>query len=192
MINTIYFVRKNYGFGYIFIFQKKNTKISNLMENSFVYQEKKLFLGNLSTICSEDILFNEFSKFGTVLQVQIRRCQRSGTSMGYGFVKMKSSSDADKAITTLDGILLCGRKIRIKDAGIGLKSETQFNNSYSLYIKFESIESGKKTDEVKLREIFSHYGEIIDVTIRRIDKNVILYLITTFHIIIINNRIIII
>jgi RNA recognition motif-containing protein len=137
-----------------------------------ISEPKKLFIGNLSTICTEEIIFQEFSKYGTILEVQIRK-NRSGTSSGYGFIKMNSVIEANIAISALDGTLLCGRNISVRDADSNVRSNNNFNHSYSLYIKFESIIPGKRTDEIKLRDIFSRYGEIIDVTVRRIDIRVI-------------------
>lgn len=46
---------------------------------------KKLFLGNLSTVCNEMIIFKVFSKYGTVLQIQDAE---TGISMGFRFIKM--------------------------------------------------------------------------------------------------------
>ena len=136
----------------------------------------------MSSVCTEEILFLEFAKFGSVLQAQIRRNQK-GFSLGYGFVKMGSIKEADNATAALDGVILAGRNISVKDAASGEKYNNHFKHSYSLYIKFESIISGKRTNEVILRQIFEKYGEIIDVTIRRCEIHVIysykLYIIYT-------------
>ena len=89
-------------------------------------------------------------------------------SMAYGFVRMTNPVEAITAKNELDGTLLCGRKLRVREAEYGVGgADKGFLRKYSLYIKFESIEDGRKTNEVKIREIFSRYGDVSDISLRK-------------------------
>jgi len=88
--------------------------------------------------------------------------------MAYGFVRMTNPVEAITAKNELDGTLLCGRKLRVREAEYGVGgADKGFLRKYSLYIKFESIEDGRKTNEVKIREIFYRYGDVSDISLRK-------------------------
>ena len=128
-----------------------------------------LFVGDLSSVCSEEDLEQAFSVHGQVQQVRIQRNRITMASMAYGFVRMTTPAEASAAQVALDGTLLCGRKMRVREAEYGVGgADKGFLRKYSLYIKFEAIEEGKKTNEVKIREIFSQYGEVSDISLRKI------------------------
>jgi len=128
-----------------------------------------LFVGDLSSVCTEADLEQAFSVYGQVQQVRIQRNRMTMASMAYGFVRMTNPVESINAKNALDGTLLCGRKLRVREAEYGVGgADKGFLRKYSLYIKFESTEEGKKTNEVKIRDIFSQYGEVSDISLRKI------------------------
>jgi RNA recognition motif-containing protein len=128
-----------------------------------------LFVGDLSSVCTETDLEQAFSVYGQVQQVRIQRNRMTMASMAYGFVRMTNPVESINAKNALDGTLLCGRKLRVREAEYGVGgADKGFLRKYSLYIKFESTEEGKKTNEVKIRDIFSQYGEVSDISLRKI------------------------
>ena len=77
---------------------------------------KRLFIGGLPYSISEDQLKDVFAKVGTVASVTIITDRETGRSKGFAFVEMENDDDADKAIQTLNGTELDGRKIAVNVA----------------------------------------------------------------------------
>ena len=76
---------------------------------------KRLFVGNLSFQTTESDLTDLFSQIGQVESVSIVTDRDTGRSRGFGFVEM-SDSDADKAITEVNGKELGGRTLTVNEA----------------------------------------------------------------------------
>jgi len=77
---------------------------------------KDIFVGNLDYETSEDELRQLFAAYGPVDRVSIVTDRYSGQPHGFAFVEMASASDADKAITELNGTQLHGRKLDVNEA----------------------------------------------------------------------------
>lgn len=77
---------------------------------------KKLYVGSLSYSTTDEGLNQFFSEVGTVESAMIIRDKMSGRSKGFGFVEMSTDKEAQKAIETLNGKELDGRKIIIDEA----------------------------------------------------------------------------
>lgn len=138
---------------------------------------KTLFVGDLSTVCSENDLVSAFSQYGVVTSAKIQRFRTNKKSMGYGFVSMQTEEEAEIARNNLDGQLLCGRHLRIRDAVHGVIDRNQpVDVKHSVHLKFESTNPMATTDEIKIREIFSVYAEVVDISLRKvyIDKTTLL------------------
>ncbi len=76
----------------------------------------KLYVGNLSFTTTENDLHEAFERFGEVSDVAIVQEQGTGRSRGFGFVTMKSSHEAQKAIESLGGSSLDGRNLTVNEA----------------------------------------------------------------------------
>jgi RNA recognition motif-containing protein len=77
---------------------------------------KKLFVGNLDFATTEDQLRSLFEGYGAVDSVSILTDRDTGRSRGFGFVEMGNSSEADTAISALDGREWNGRALRVNEA----------------------------------------------------------------------------
>ena len=77
---------------------------------------KKIFVGNLSFGATEDSVRSMFEAYGTVDRVSIVTDRDSGQPRGFGFVEMASNSEADRAISELNGRELDGRALNINEA----------------------------------------------------------------------------
>ena len=75
-----------------------------------------IYVGNLSYGMSEDELRDAFGAFGEVSSVKILMDRETGRSRGFGFVEMPNQSEAETAITQLNGKDLGGRALRINEA----------------------------------------------------------------------------
>jgi RNA recognition motif-containing protein len=75
-----------------------------------------IYVGNLSYGMSEDELRDAFGAFGEVSTVKILMDRETGRSRGFGFVEMPNKSEAETAITQLNGKDVGGRALRINEA----------------------------------------------------------------------------
>ena len=75
-----------------------------------------IYVGNLSYGMSEDELRDAFGAFGQVSSVKILMDRETGRSRGFGFVEMPNKSEAETAITQLNGKDVGGRALRINEA----------------------------------------------------------------------------
>jgi len=76
----------------------------------------RIYVGNLSSEITEEELRQEFEAFGEVESVNIITDKISGRPKGFGFVEMASKSEAEAAITSLNGKTLKERTIVVNEA----------------------------------------------------------------------------
>jgi RNA recognition motif-containing protein len=77
---------------------------------------KKLFVGNLSFNTTSADLESLFGEMGTCESATVVTDRDTGRSRGFGFVEMSSASEADKAISSLNGRDVGGRQINVSEA----------------------------------------------------------------------------
>ena len=74
-----------------------------------------IYVGNLSRETTEDDLRKAFESFGKVSSVKILRNRATGESVGFGFVGMAESEEAQAAISGLNGKNLAGSAIKVEE-----------------------------------------------------------------------------
>ena len=77
---------------------------------------KKLYVGNLSYNTTDDDLKQTFAEYGTVQSAQVIMDRDTGRSKGFGFVEMSNDSEAQKAISALNGTQVDGRNLTVNEA----------------------------------------------------------------------------
>ena len=77
---------------------------------------KKLYVGNLSYSTSSADLEQLFSRYGTVESADVITDRDTGRSKGFGFVEMASDSEAQAAVTALNGKDVGGRPLTVNEA----------------------------------------------------------------------------
>ncbi len=75
-----------------------------------------IYVGNLPYSASESSLREQFGRFGTVSSARIITDRETGRSKGFGFVEMPDHSEAEQAISQLNGAELNGRNITVNEA----------------------------------------------------------------------------
>jgi RNA recognition motif-containing protein len=75
-----------------------------------------LYVGNLPYRITEDQLRDAFAEYGQVSSCTIIKDKVTGQSKGFGFLEMPERSEAETAITQLNGRDLMGRKINVNEA----------------------------------------------------------------------------
>jgi RNA recognition motif-containing protein len=75
-----------------------------------------MYVGNLSREVTEEELRKAFEAFGQVTSVNIIKDRYTGESRGFGFVEMPTKSEAQAAITGLNGTSLGERTLSVSEA----------------------------------------------------------------------------
>jgi RNA recognition motif-containing protein len=75
-----------------------------------------LYVGNLSFQTSTSQLESLFADFGEVTSAQVITDRDTGQSRGFGFVEMKTSDQANSAISGLNGREIDGRQLKVNVA----------------------------------------------------------------------------
>jgi len=77
---------------------------------------KNIFVGNLDFSATEASIRTLFERYGNVERVNLVTDRDTGRSRGFAFVEMADASEADRAITELNGTALDGRTLNINEA----------------------------------------------------------------------------
>ena len=77
---------------------------------------KKLYVGNLGFDVSSSDLEQMFSPHGAVESAQVIEDRATGRSKGFGFVEMGSDTEAQAAISALNGQDHDGRALTVNEA----------------------------------------------------------------------------
>jgi len=75
-----------------------------------------IYVGNLPYSVTDDDSREAFEAFGQVASANVIKDRYSNRSKGFGFVQMPESSEAEAAITALNGKELDGRTLNVNQA----------------------------------------------------------------------------
>lgn len=76
----------------------------------------KVLIRNLSRKTTEAELKKMFNTHGALQSCTLVLDKETGKSKGFGFIEMSEDTDAKAAIQMLDGTIVAGNKIRVKEA----------------------------------------------------------------------------
>lgn len=76
----------------------------------------ELFIGNLDPMVDEKVLYDTFSRFGTLIAAPKIARDDNGLSKGYGFVSYSSFEASDDAINNMNGQYLMNKDISVQYA----------------------------------------------------------------------------
>lgn len=77
---------------------------------------KRIYVGNLPYSITPDDLRQLFEQHGSVDDVTVISDRETGRSKGFGFVEMADASEADTAISALNGHEHDGRALTVNEA----------------------------------------------------------------------------
>ena len=77
---------------------------------------KNIYVGNLSYSVDEQELERLFAQYGTVKTARVITDRDTNRSKGFGFVEMEDNSEADAAISALNGTEVDNREIKVNEA----------------------------------------------------------------------------
>jgi RNA recognition motif-containing protein len=75
-----------------------------------------IYVGNISHDATEDDLRQAFEAFGKVDTVTILKDKFTGEARGFGFIEMPVKTEAEAAISNLNGKELKGRALTVNEA----------------------------------------------------------------------------
>lgn len=75
-----------------------------------------IYVGNLHYEVKESDLKQIMEEFGAVSSVKVISDRDSGRSKGFGFIEMDDNGEAGNAIRSLNGRILQGRPMTVKEA----------------------------------------------------------------------------
>jgi len=75
-----------------------------------------IYVGNMAYNVTEEDLKKAFEAYGQVASVNVIRDQYSNQSKGFGFVEMPNSSEAQAAMSALNGTDVKGRALNVSQA----------------------------------------------------------------------------
>uniref|UniRef100_A0A3B3S1D7 Poly(A) binding protein, cytoplasmic 1-like n=1 Tax=Paramormyrops kingsleyae TaxID=1676925 RepID=A0A3B3S1D7_9TELE len=151
-----------------------------------------IFIKNMDESIDNKALFDTFSAFGNILSCKVV-CDENG-SKGYGFVHFETQEAANRAIETMNGMLLNDRKVLERDrqltsgktepvsCSLGknvlmstfgfvghFKSrkdrEAEFGAKAMEFTNVYVKNFGEDVDDEKLKEVFSEYGRTLSVRV---------------------------
>lgn len=77
---------------------------------------KNIFVGNLDFNVTEEAVRSLFERYGVVNSARIMTDRDTGRSRGFAFVEMENETEADQAISALNGYTLDGRALNVNEA----------------------------------------------------------------------------
>ncbi|XP_063232630.1 ELAV-like protein 4 isoform X2 [Bacillus rossius redtenbacheri] len=112
-----------------------------------------LIVNYLPQTMTQEDMRSLFSSIGEVASCKLVRDKLTGQSLGYGFVNYSRSEDAEKAISSLNGLRLQNKTIKVSHA----RPSSEAIKGANLYV------SGlpKTMTQQELEDLFSPFGKII-------------------------------
>ena len=77
---------------------------------------KNIFVGNLDFNVTEEAVRSLFERHGQVNSARIMTDRDTGRSRGFAFVEMENETEADQAISALNGYTMDGRALNVNEA----------------------------------------------------------------------------
>uniref|UniRef100_A0A8C6NSD6 ELAV-like protein n=1 Tax=Nothobranchius furzeri TaxID=105023 RepID=A0A8C6NSD6_NOTFU len=113
-----------------------------------------LIVNYLPQSMSQDELRSLFSSVGVVESAKLIRDKVAGHSLGYGFVNFVNHSDAERAISTLNGLRLQSKTIKVSFA----RPSSDMIKDANLYIS----SLPRTVSQQDLEDMFAPFGRIIN------------------------------
>ncbi|XP_063815656.1 polyadenylate-binding protein 1-like isoform X3 [Pseudophryne corroboree] len=122
-----------------------------------------VFIKNLDESIDNKALYDTFSAFGNILSCKVV-CDENG-SRGYGFVHFETQEAANRAIQTMNGMLLNDRKVFVGHFKSRRERELEYGAKVMEFTNVYIKNFGEDMDDVRLKEIFSTFGSTLSVKV---------------------------
>uniref|UniRef100_A0A3Q2D2S0 Polyadenylate-binding protein n=1 Tax=Cyprinodon variegatus TaxID=28743 RepID=A0A3Q2D2S0_CYPVA len=127
-----------------------------------------IFIKNMDESIDNKALYDTFSAFGNILSCKVV-CDEKG-SKGYGFVHFETQEAANRAIDTMNGMLLNDRKVFVGHFKSRKEREVEFGSKALKFTNVYIKNFGEDFTDEKLKEVFSTFGRTLSVRVMKDEK----------------------
>jgi len=141
----------------------------NLMKQQALVYMCRVYIGSVYYEVREQHLRRAFSPFGPIKLVNMSLDPLTGKHKGFAFVEFELPEASQLAIEQMNGVLLCGRAIKIgrptnMPQSMPIVEEIVRTSQKSSRIYVSSIHSDLTTEDIK--SVFGAFGPIISIKLR--------------------------
>ncbi|XP_071374569.1 polyadenylate-binding protein 1-like isoform X2 [Centroberyx affinis] len=127
-----------------------------------------IFIKNMDESIDNKALYDTFSAFGNILSCKVV-CDEKG-SKGYGFVHFETQEAANRAIDTMNGMLLNDRKVFVGHFKSRKERQMEFGAKAMRFTNVYIKNFGEDYTDEKLKEIFSTFGRTLSVRVMKDER----------------------
>ncbi|KAM9350873.1 polyadenylate-binding protein 1-like isoform 2-T2 [Symphorus nematophorus] len=127
-----------------------------------------IFIKNMDESIDNKALYDTFSAFGNILSCKVV-CDEKG-SKGYGFVHFETHEAANRAIDTMNGMLLNDRKVFVGHFKSRKEREVEFGTKAMKFTNVYIKNFGEDYTDEKLKEVFSAFGRTLSVRVMKDER----------------------
>ncbi|XP_038578340.1 embryonic polyadenylate-binding protein A-like [Micropterus salmoides] len=127
-----------------------------------------IFIKNMDESIDNKALYDTFSAFGNILSCKVV-CDERG-SKGYGFVHFETHEAANRAIDTMNGMLLNDRKVFVGHFKSRKEREVEFGTKAMKFTNVYIKNFGEDYTDEKLKEVFSVFGRTLSVRVMKDER----------------------
>ncbi|XP_077370030.1 embryonic polyadenylate-binding protein-like isoform X1 [Festucalex cinctus] len=127
-----------------------------------------IFIKNMDDTIDNKALYDTFSAFGNILSCKVV-CDERG-SKGYGFVHFETQEAANRAIKTMNGMLLNDRKVFVGHFKSRKDREQEFGSKAMKFTNVYIKNFGEDYTDDNLKDVFSAYGKTLSVRVMRDER----------------------
>ncbi|XP_040009951.1 embryonic polyadenylate-binding protein-like isoform X5 [Xiphias gladius] len=127
-----------------------------------------IFIKNMDESIDNKALYDTFSAFGNILSCKVV-CDDKG-SKGYGFVHFETQEAANRAIETMNGMLLNDRKVFVGHFKSRKEREVEFGTKAMKFTNVYIKNFGEDYSDEKLKEVFSTFGRTLSVRVMKDER----------------------
>ncbi|XP_029362327.1 polyadenylate-binding protein 1-like [Echeneis naucrates] len=127
-----------------------------------------IFIKNMDDSIDNKALYDTFSAFGNILSCKVV-CDDKG-SRGYGFVHFETQEAANRAIETMNGMLLNDRKVFVGHFKSRKEREVEFGTKAMKFTNVYVKNFGEDYSDDKFKEVFSAFGRTLSVRVMKDER----------------------
>uniref|UniRef100_A0A8D3AFD8 Polyadenylate-binding protein n=1 Tax=Scophthalmus maximus TaxID=52904 RepID=A0A8D3AFD8_SCOMX len=127
-----------------------------------------IFIKNMDESIDNKALYDTFSAFGNILSCKVV-CDEKG-SKGYGFVHFETHEAANRAIDTMNGMLLNDRKVFVGHFKSRKEREVEFGTKAMKFTNVYIKNFGEDYGDEKLKGVFSAFGRTLSVRVMKDER----------------------
>uniref|UniRef100_A0A3Q1EWG5 Polyadenylate-binding protein n=1 Tax=Acanthochromis polyacanthus TaxID=80966 RepID=A0A3Q1EWG5_9TELE len=127
-----------------------------------------IFIKNMDESIDNKALYDTFSTFGNILSCKVV-CDEKG-SKGYGFVHFETQEAANRAIETMNGMLLNDKKVFVGHFKSRKEREMESGSKAAKFTNVYIKNFGEDCTDETLKDIFSAFGRTLSVRVMKDEK----------------------